>query len=72
MANGQRFETYIIPDDAGRGEIILNGATTHLGQRGDRLTIMTFTALPKQEALGWQPSMVVLDEENRGIARRPS
>ena len=72
MANGQRFETYIIPGEAERGEIILNGATAHLGQRGDRLTIMTFTALPNQEALGWQPSVVVLDEENKVIARRPT
>jgi len=72
MANGQRFETYIIPGEAGRGEIILNGATAHLGQRGDRLNIMTFTALPNQEALGWQPSVVVLDEENKVIARRPT
>ena len=31
MANGQRFETYIIPGEAGRGEIILNGATATLG-----------------------------------------
>ena len=54
MANGQRFETYIVPGEAGRGEIILNGPA-HLGQRGDRLTIMTFTALPNQ-GMGWQPS----------------
>ena len=33
---------------------------------------MTFTALPNQEALGWQPSVVVLDEENKVIARRPT
>ena len=72
MANCQRFETYIIPGEAGRGEIILNGATAHLGQHGYRLTFMTFIALQNQEAKGWQPSVVVLDEENRGIARRPS
>src|SRR6185436_18982206 len=33
MANGNRFETYAIPGDPGAGEIILNGATAHLGKK---------------------------------------
>ena len=39
LANGSRFETYIIPGPRGSGAIVLNGATAHLGKVGDRLTI---------------------------------
>ena len=34
MANGERFETYVIPGERGSGAIVLNGATAHLGQAG--------------------------------------
>ena len=34
LANGHRFETYVIPGEAGSGAIILNGATSHLGKVG--------------------------------------
>ena len=37
LANGNRFETYAIPGKRGSREVILNGATAHLGQAGDRL-----------------------------------
>src|SRR5262245_49497758 len=43
LANGERFETYVIPGERGSGEIVLNGATAHLGRVGDRLTIMSYT-----------------------------
>ena len=31
MANGARFETYVIEGEPGSGEVVLNGATAHLG-----------------------------------------
>ena len=43
LANGERFETYLIPGERGFGAIVLNGATAHLGKIGDRLTIMSYT-----------------------------
>ena len=42
MANGNRWETYVIKGKKGTGEIILNGAVAHLGKKGDVLTIMNF------------------------------
>ena len=36
MANGNRFETYVITGKSGSGEIIMNGAAAHLGKKGDR------------------------------------
>src|ERR1044072_430393 len=55
LANGQRFETYLIPGERGSGDIVLNGATAHLGKTGDRLTIMSFTFVDESAAMKWEP-----------------
>ena len=70
LANGHRFETYVIAGEAGSGAIILNGATSHLGKAGDRLTIMSFTRLEEQEAQQWHPRILVLGEGNKIINER--
>jgi aspartate 1-decarboxylase len=64
MANGERFETYAIPAEAGSGQIVLNGATAMLGKKGDRLTIMNFASVEAGEAKSWKPKMIVLGENN--------
>lgn len=70
MGNGERFETYAIAGERGSGSIILNGATAHLGKLGDRLTIMSFAQLKKNEISGWKPKVIVLNENNTIITRR--
>jgi aspartate 1-decarboxylase len=70
MAKGQRFETYVIPGERGSGQIVLNGATAHLGKRGDRLTIMSYAIVDAVEAKKWQPRVIVVDENNCMISRR--
>lgn len=70
MANGERFETYVIPGPHGSGMIVLNGATAHLGKKGDRLTIMNFAWVSPVEAKTWQPRVVVLNEVNQIINTR--
>ena len=67
MANGQRFETYVIYGERGAGLIQLNGATAHLGKIGDRLTIMNFGSFTPEEAVGHRPRIVVLDEKNEVV-----
>jgi aspartate 1-decarboxylase len=64
MANGERFETYVIYGDAGTGQVQLNGATAHLGKIGDRLTIMNFGSYSADEAVGHKPRVIVLNEKN--------
>lgn len=64
MANGERFETYAIPGELGSGDIVLNGATAHLGKPGDLLTIMSFTEIDITHAKFWKPRVVVLGERN--------
>jgi len=70
MANGERFETYVIAGEAGSGAIILNGATSHLGKAGDRLTIMSFAWIEQSEAKRWHPRIIVLGEGNKIINER--
>lgn len=70
LANGQRFETYAIPGERGSGSIVLNGATAHLGKPGDRITIMSYTAVDAVLARKWQPQVIVLGHENTIIHER--
>ena len=64
LANGERFETYVIYGRSGSGAIELNGATAHLGKLGDRLTIMSFAWLDEKESQRHKPAVIVLDEQN--------
>ena len=70
LANGQRFETYVIPAERGSGAIVLNGATAHLGKVGDRLTIMSYTLVDEYQAKHWQPRVIVLNEKNAIVNHR--
>lgn len=70
MANGARFETYAIPGEPGSGSIILNGATAHLGKKGDRLTIMNFALVSLVDAENWVPRVIVMNEHNQIVDER--
>ena len=67
MANGERFETYVIYGGRGAGAIQLNGATAHLGKIGDRITIMNFAWFTPEEAVHHKPRIIVLDENNKVV-----
>jgi len=70
LADGNRFETYVIPGERGSRAIILNGATAHLGKIGDRITIMGYTVVEEALAKNWQPRVILLDEQNNIINER--
>ena len=70
LANGNRFETYVITGKRGSGAIVLNGAAAHLGKKGERLTIMSFAAISKKKAEKWKPQVIVLGAGNK-IVRKP-
>jgi len=67
MANGERFETYVIYGAPESGVIELNGATALLGKPGDRLTIMSFAWIDEAAATQHAPAVIVLDAENRVV-----
>jgi len=70
LANGNRFETYLIAGERGAGDIVLNGATAHLGQPGDLLTIMSYTMVEEAQAAKWEPRVIVLGAKNTVINHR--
>ena len=70
MANGERFETYVIPGERGTGCIILNGAAAHLGKPGDLLTIMSFAQVEAELGKTWHPRVIVLGAKNKIINER--
>ena len=62
--SGDRFETYVIPGQAGSGVICLNGAAARKGQKGDLIIIVTSCWLSEEELKGFEPVVVLVDEHN--------
>ncbi len=68
-ANGARGETYVIPGEPGGREIQLNGAMARMAQPRDRVIIMSFALLTPDEAGSHQPTVVILDDQNRIVEK---
>jgi aspartate 1-decarboxylase len=65
VTNGERFETYVIVNPAGSGEVVVNGAATHKTRAGDKVIIAAFSWLTAKELRGHKPSIVLVDGANR-------
>jgi aspartate 1-decarboxylase len=63
--NGERFSTYIIPGDAGKGDICLNGAAARKVHKGDKIIIIAYATMSEEEADTYQPKVVILDDDNK-------
>ena len=66
--NGERFSTYIISGERGKGDICLNGAAARKVPKGDKIIIIAYATMSEAEADAHQPKIVILDDEN-GIAQ---
>ncbi len=62
--NGERFSTYIIPGEAGKREICLNGAAARKVHVGDRIIIIAYAVMGEEEADSFRPKIVILDDDN--------
>lgn len=65
--NGNRFETYAIPGERGRGTICLNGAAARLVHPGDIIIIITYGLFDKRESASFEPKVVFVDDKNKLI-----
>lgn len=65
--NGARLETYVMPGERGKGEICLNGAAARLGAPGDIVIIISYAIVSEEEAKGYVPRIVHVDEHNRPV-----
>ena len=63
--NGARFETYTIAGERGTGMICLNGAAARCVQVNDKIIIMCYCEMEREEAIDHKPRVVFVDEENR-------
>jgi aspartate 1-decarboxylase len=63
--NGNRFQTYIIPGDAGSGVIGVNGAAARLTKVGNRVIVMSFVWAERAEIMDHRSKVVIVDDENR-------
>lgn len=63
--NGSRLVTYAIPGPAGSGVICLNGSAARLVQPGDVAIIMVYATMSEAEAKEFEPTVVLVDQQNR-------
>ena len=62
--NGERFVTYIIKGDGGKGQICLNGAAARLVQPDDVVIIMAYAQMTLDEVRAFHPTVVFPKEGN--------
>lgn len=67
--NGERFETYVIPEAAGSGTVCLNGPAARKGVKGDELIVLSYGLLLPEEVPAHVPVVVFVDEHNRVLRR---
>ena len=65
VTRGTRLTTYAIRGDDRSGVMCINGAAAHLAKPGDKIIVATFAEVEPEEARGWQPTVVLVDENNR-------
>ena len=67
LSNGARFLTYTITAPAGSGTILLNGPAARLAVAGDKVIILTYCNVDDQEAQSWEPTIVLVDGNNKMV-----
>ena len=65
VTRGTRLITYALRGEPHSGVICINGAAAHLAEPGDKVIIATFAEVEADEAKGWNPTVVLGDEQNR-------
>lgn len=68
IANGARFETYLVNGKPGGREVVVMGAAARLVMPGDRVIIAGFALVEGTELDGWKPTVVGLDNTNRVVS----
>ncbi|HID95976.1 MAG TPA: aspartate 1-decarboxylase [Candidatus Latescibacteria bacterium] len=68
LRNGQRFESYAIPEEKGSGTVCLNGGTARLGEVGDEILVLSYALVSDEDARGLPLKLVFVDENNRIVS----
>ena len=68
LNNGERLTTYVIEgEEAGSGEVVLNGPAARRGYVGDQVIILTYVGMSPEEARTHVPVVVQVDEKNKPL-----
>jgi aspartate 1-decarboxylase len=65
LNTGARFETYVIPGEAGSGVIGANGGAARLCVEGDKLIVIAYGLCDDREAARHQPRVIQLGADNQ-------
>ena len=65
ITNGNRFSTYVIPEERGSGEIKLNGAAAHLVDKGDKIIIAAYALVDEKELNSLKSVIVLIKSGNK-------
>lgn len=65
--NGERFSTYVIEGKANSGVICLNGAAARKVQVKDKIIIVAYALLTKEEQETFKPKIAHVDSNNKLI-----
>ena len=66
---GARFETYVIEEAAGSGNIVLYGPAARLGEVGDATIIMSSAFVETKEIRTLKPKVVHVDKNNKVVKK---
>ena len=69
ITRGTRLQTYAIRGERGSGVVCVNGAAAHLNRPGDLVILATFADVEESEARAFQPTVVLVDRQNRIASR---
>lgn len=69
VTRGTRLQTYAIKGQRGSGIVCINGAAAHLNKPGDVVILSTFAELEESEIAGFKPNVVLVDAQNRIVAK---
>ncbi len=68
ITNGARLETYVIAGERGSGVIGINGAAAHLVHVGDKVELLSYTAMNTEQAKAFMPAMVHVGDQNSVVS----
>ena len=63
--NGERFSTYIILGERGKGEMCLNGAAARKVHKGDKIIVVAYATYHENELDDYKPKVVLVDDDNK-------
>lgn len=67
LADGARFETYVMPGERGSGVICVNGAAARLVHVMDKIIIMAYAYVTADEAKKLTSRVVLVDDNNHVV-----